>query len=253
MKAKKSLGQHFLHNEYVAEKIANAIDEADLDNILEVGPGMGMLTKYLVKKGKNLKVVELDRESVTWLNENMPELKDDIINGDFLKLRLEAIFDGQFALIGNYPYNISSQIVFKMIDYRDRIPVMVGMFQREMARRIVAPPGNKEYGVISVLSQAYYEGKLLFYVSKGQFNPPPKVESAVIRLVRKEIDDFGCDEKLFKRIVKLSFNQRRKMLRSSLKSMMKGIDHTSDEIFTERPEQLSVKDFIYLTNIFEKA
>jgi 16S rRNA (adenine1518-N6/adenine1519-N6)-dimethyltransferase len=215
-----------------------------------VGPGKGMLTKYLLEKDYHLKVVEADRDMVDFLKANYPKLaEEDIIFDDFLKIKMEEHVGNRFAVIGNFPYNISSQIVFKIIACREFVPEMVGMFQKEMAERIVASEGSKTYGVISVLTQAFYDAKYLFTVQAGSFNPPPKVKSAVIRLVRKSnYDDLGCDPKLFKQVVKLSFGQRRKMLRNTLKSMIQDTAIEKDPILSERPEQLSVKAFIDLTN-----
>ncbi len=247
MKAKKSYGQHFLTNENMAQRIADSFTLAH-ERVLEVGPGKGMLTKYLLEKDFELKVVEADRDMVAYLQKFYPRLAANIIEGDFLKGDLEEVFEGQpFALIGNFPYNISSQIVFKMVESRRLISEMVGMFQLEMAARIIAPPGGKDYGVISVLTQAFYDGELLFKVSRGNFNPPPKVESAVIRLKRKEKQTLDCDENLFRQIVKTTFGQRRKMLRNTLKLFVKDESVLEDSFFQKRPEQLSVADFIALT------
>lgn len=250
MKAKKSYGQHFLNNEDIANKIANSLAlSSTYDQLLEVGPGRGMLTKYLLEhKHLTLTVVDADRDMIFYMEENYPQLGDRIIMADFIKFKLKDQFNGnQFAIIGNFPYNISSQIVFKMIDHREQVPELVGMFQKEMAKRIVAEPGSKIYGVISVLTQAYYDGHYLFSVSNGNFDPPPKVQSAVIRLTRKENQDLGCDHKLFKAIVKLTFGQRRKMLRNTLKTYLKGDPLLEEEFFKQRPEQLSVQDFIKVT------
>ncbi|MEM1220907.1 MAG: 16S rRNA (adenine(1518)-N(6)/adenine(1519)-N(6))-dimethyltransferase RsmA, partial [Bacteroidota bacterium] len=227
MKAKKSYGQHFLTNEHLAEKISKSLQRTDeFARVLEVGPGKGMLTKYLIERDFALTVVEADRDMIAYLEEHYPALQPHIVSGDFLKVNLAATMQGKpFGLIGNFPYNISSQIVFKMIKHRDLVPEMVGMFQKEMADRIIAPPGNKTYGVISVLTQAYYEGEMLFKVSRGSFNPPPKVESAVIRLSRKENFNLECDERLFRTVVKQAFNQRRKMLRNTLKSFFQGTSY----------------------------
>jgi len=251
LKAKKSFGQHFLNREDIAERIANSLS---INNemghpVLEVGPGKGMLTKYLLDKYPLLKVVEADVDMVNYLNKYYPQLEGRILSGDFLKVDLAEVFEGQsFSLIGNFPYNISSQIVFHMIKYRHIVPEMVGMFQKEMADRIIAKPGGKDYGVISVLAQAYYEGKNLINVDKSCFSPPPKVQSAVIRLVRKENQDLGCDEKLFRQVVKTSFNQRRKMLRNTLKPLFpEGSTALEDTFFQQRPEQLSLASFIELT------
>jgi len=247
MKAKKSYGQHFLTNEQLAQRIANSFT-APPQRVLEVGPGKGMLTKYLLDQDFELRVVEADRDMVAYLEEYYPALAANIITGNFLRLKLNRVFDeNPFTLIGNFPYNISSQIVFKMLDYRAYVPEMIGMFQREMAERIIAPPGDKTYGVISVLTQAFYEGELLFKVSRGNFNPPPKVESAVIRLVRKAPYDLDCDESLFKSVVKQAFGQRRKMLRNTLKHLVRDPDVLAEDFFKQRPERLSVQDFIALT------
>ena len=252
MKPKKSYGQHFLTSEPIAERIARSLSDAPpYDQVLEVGPGKGMLTKYLLHQDYNLKVVEADRDMVAYLQENYPELKESIIAANFLRLNLREIMeDKPFGLIGNFPYNISSQILFKMVDFKDLIPEMVGMFQLELAERVVSPPGSKAYGVISVLVQAYYSGELLFRVKKGSFFPPPKVESAVIRMTRKEDTKLDCDEKLFKTVVKVAFSQRRKMLRNTMKSLVgKGADLLTNPFFQQRPEQLSVSDFVKLTQL----
>ncbi len=250
MKAKKSYGQHFLVDETISSDIAESLRmENGLKNVLEVGPGKGMLTKYLLEKDYNFRAVEADRDMVTYLKEHYPQMEDMIIQEDFLKIKLEEIFDNEpLALIGNYPYNISSQIIFKMIDYKDLIPEMVGMFQKEVGERIVAPPGSKTYGVISVLAQAYYEGELVIHVGPQSFDPPPKVQSVVIRLKRKERMEIDCDPKFFKSVVKQAFSQRRKMLRNTMKSFIKGDELLQDEFFRQRPEQLSVEDFVKLTN-----
>lgn len=253
MKAKKSFGQHFLNREEIAERIANSLTvNNELGHpVLEVGPGKGMLTKYLLKQYPLLKVVEADVDMVNILHKYYPQLENRVISGDFLKVDLAAVFEGQsFSLIGNFPYNISSQIVFRMIKYRDIVPEMVGMFQKEMADRIIAKPGGKDYGIISVLAQAYYEGKTLFDVDKSCFTPPPKVQSAVIHLIRKENQDLGCDEGLFRQVVKTSFNQRRKMLRNTLKPLFpEGSTELEDVFFQKRPEQLSLADFVAVTKM----
>ena len=255
MKAKKSFGQHFLNREEIAERIASSLSiNNELGHpVLEVGPGKGMLTKYLLKQYPLLKVVEADVDMVNILHKYYPQLENRVISGDFLKVDLAAVFEGQsFSLIGNFPYNISSQIVFRMIKYRAIVPEMVGMFQKEMADRIIAKPGGKDYGVISVLAQAYYEGKTLFNVDKSCFSPPPKVQSAVIHLIRKENQDLGCDEGLFRQVVKTSFNQRRKMLRNTLKPLFpEGSTALEDEFFQKRPEQLSLADFVGVTQQVE--
>lgn len=251
MKAKKSFGQHFLNDEILAESIADSLLLLDQYNdVLEVGPGRAMLTKYLISRPYDLRVVEADRDMVEYLQYNYKMLHGKIINEDFLKVKLEEYFDKkQFGLIGNFPYNISSQILFKMLEYKEQIPEMVGMFQKEVAERVIAKPGGKTYGVISVLIQAYYEGEYLFTVDKSKFTPPPKVQSAVIRLTRKENQELGCDYKLFRRVVKTAFSQRRKMLRNTMKQFFgKGAPVLEEELFTLRPERLSVEDFIALTN-----
>lgn len=253
-KAKKSYGQHFLANSDIARRIADALlldDECPA--IVEVGPGKGMLTQFLRNKGKDLFLVEADPDMVEWLNKHMPEVKPGLIYSDFLKLHLDtAIHAPSFALIGNFPYNISSQIVFHMLKYRDRIPQMVGMFQKEMALRIVADKGSKIYGVISVLTQAYYTAEYLFSVAPGSFSPPPKVQSGVIRLMRKPDDSLTCDHRLFRIVVKQAFSQRRKMLRNTMKTFLKGDELLSDSFFEQRPEQLSVQDFEHLTNLISE-
>lgn len=254
LKAKKSYGQHFLNNEQIASDIADSLQRTDrYQRIIEVGPGKGMLTKYLLEKDCQILVVEADRDMVTYLNKHFPALKNQIISLDFLRFDPQAFFpDEPFALIGNYPYNISSQIVFWMLKFRALIPEMVGMFQKEVAERIIAAPGSKSYGVISVLVQAHYEGEYLFTVDNTNFNPPPKVQSAVIRLRRKEQVELNYDEKLFTRVVKQAFSQRRKMLRNTMKSFIKGDEMLQEPFFQQRPEQLSLEDFIEMTNKISK-
>lgn len=254
MRAKKSYGQHFLNNEYMAEKIAEGLELTHLyQKVLEVGPGKGMLTKYLVKRDFELTVVEADRDMVAYQEEHFPSLKGRIISSDFLKINIKEHFgEENFALIGNYPYNISSQIVFTMLENRAQIPEMVGMFQKEVADRIIAKHGSKTYGVVSVLVQAYYEGYYMFTVKPGNFNPPPKVQSAVIRLVRKENQDLGCSYKLFRRVVKQAFSQRRKMLRNTMKIFIKDPVLLKDDFFNTRPEQVDVEKFVWLTNWIQK-
>jgi 16S rRNA (adenine1518-N6/adenine1519-N6)-dimethyltransferase len=253
LKAKKSYGQHFLNNEHLAERIAQLLrPELPYKRVLEVGPGRGMLTKYLLDREFHLTVVEADRDMVNYLQRHYPALREDIISADFLKVPLDRIFTEPFALIGNFPYNISSQILFKMLEYRHLIPEMVGMFQLEVAERVIAGPGSKTYGVISVLVQAYYEGEMCIEVDRRNFTPPPKVQSGVIRLSRKKETDLGCDEKLFRRVVKQAFSQRRKMLRNTMKSILPDKDLLSDEFFNKRPEKLSVADFVHLTRWIEE-
>ena len=255
VKPKKFLGQHFLKDLGIAQDIADTVDACPELPILEVGPGMGVLTQFLMKKDRKVKVVELDFESVAYLKENFTDLKENIIEDDFLKLKLENIFNGKpFVLTGNYPYNISSQIFFKMLDYKDLIPCCTGMIQKEVAERIAASPGNKTYGILSVFIQAWYSVEYLFTVHEHVFNPPPKVKSAVIRMTRNETTELGCNEKLFKQIVKTTFNQRRKTLRNSISSILdKNHPLSADPIFNKRPEQLSVKEFVELTNRVEEA
>ena len=250
VKPKKFLGQHFLKDLQIAQDIANTVDACPDIPILEVGPGMGVLTQYLIAKERPVKVVELDFESVAYLKENFSRLGDNIIEQDFLRMDLNKVFDGNpFVLTGNYPYNISSQIFFKMLENKDLIPCCTGMIQKEVAERITASPGNKSYGILSVLIQAWYKVEYLFTVPEHVFNPPPKVKSAVIRMTRNGTRQLGCDEKLFRQIVKTTFNQRRKTLRNSISPILgKGHPLSADLIFNERPEQLSVEEFVELTN-----
>ena len=249
VKPKKALGQHFLTDLSVARRIAETIPANNALPILEIGPGMGVLTQFLNQNERELKVIEIDTESVDYLHRVYPNLQ--VIEGDFLEADLTEMFDGrQFALIGNYPYNISSQIFFKMLDFKELIPMCSGMLQREVAQRICAKPGSKVYGILSVLLQAWYDCEYLFTVDENVFNPPPKVKSGVLRLTRNGVTDLGCDASLFKTVVKTSFGQRRKTLRNSLSSLLpKGSPLFSDEIMSKRPEQLSVEQFIKLTNL----
>jgi 16S rRNA (adenine1518-N6/adenine1519-N6)-dimethyltransferase len=244
---KKHLGQHFLTDENIALKIAQTIQNQNFKNILEIGPGTGVLTKHLITcyPDKDLKVLEIDKESVEFLNVNYPSLK--VISGDFLKIDNQTIFSDDFMVIGNFPYNISSQIVFKVIENRHHIPVMAGMFQKEVAERICEKPNTKAYGIISVLTQAYFDCTYLFTVSEHVFNPPPKVKSGVLIMVKKN-EEPDCDMVKFTYLVKKSFNQRRKMLRKSLKSDFKP-EFLQDDFFMQRPENLSVEDFVYLTKL----
>lgn len=247
--AKKFLGQHFLTDLNVARRIAETLTQGP---VLEIGPGMGVLTQFLLKNPDiDLTAIELDRESVAYLKEWYPELK--LIEGDFLKLDLNKLYpEGEFCVIGNYPYNISSQIFFKVLDYKDRIPVCSGMIQKEVAERLASRPGKKAYGILSVLLQAWYDIEYLFTVDEHVFNPPPKVKSAVVRLCRNSRHELGCDEALFKTVVKTAFNQRRKQMRNSLQGIVgKGNPILNNEIFTKRPEQLSVEEFINLTKLIE--
>ena len=249
VRAKKFLGQHFLKDLSVARRIAETIESGQ---VLEIGPGMGVLTQFLLQNHHiNLTAGELDRESVTYLREWYPELH--LVEGDFLKLNLNELYpEGDFSIIGNYPYNISSQIFFRVLEYKDRIPVCAGMIQKEVAERIAAKPGCKAYGILSVLLQAYYHIEYLFTVDEHVFNPPPKVKSAVIRLTRNERQRLECDEQLFKTVVKTAFNQRRKQMRNSLQQLAgKGNPILEENIFTRRPEQLSVEEFVELTNLLK--
>ena len=251
VRAKKSLGQHFLTDLSIAERIAHTLDDFKHLPVLEVGPGMGVLTQFLLDMGLDLTVVELDSESVDYLEVAFPQLHGRIIGEDFLKMDLHKLYgDKPFCVIGNYPYNISTQIFFKVLDYRDQVLCCSGMLQREVAQRIAEPPGSKTYGILSVLLQAWYDIEYLFTVDEHVFNPPPKVKSGVIRLTRNSVTDLGVDERVFKRIVKNSFGQRRKMLRSSLKSMFSTNPAVMErDVFRLRPEQLSVEDFIDLTKL----
>ena len=248
VKAKKHLGQHFLKDESIAQKIADTLNLDGYNEVLEIGPGMGVLTKYLLNKPVNTYVIEIDSESVVYLDENFPKLKGRIIAQDFLKYNINEVFDGkQFAIIGNFPYNISTQIVFKALEYRHQIPEFAGMFQKEVAERICEKKGSKTYGILSVLAQAFYEAEYLFTVDENVFIPPPKVKSGVLRLRRKENYTLPCSEKLFFTIVKTAFQQRRKTLRNSLKTLNLSDNLREDTIFDLRPEQLSVEQFVSLT------
>ncbi|WP_396212790.1 16S rRNA (adenine(1518)-N(6)/adenine(1519)-N(6))-dimethyltransferase RsmA [Flavobacterium sp.] len=252
VKAKKHLGQHFLKDESVAKNIADTLNLAGYENVLEIGPGMGVLTKYLLEKPITTYVVEIDTESVDYLNENYPKLKDKIIAKDFLKYNINEIFEGkQFAIIGNFPYNISTQIVFRTLEYRSQIPEFSGMFQKEVAERICSKKGSKVYGILSVLAQAFYDAEYLFTVDENVFNPPPKVKSGVLRLRRKENYELPCSEKLLFTVVKTAFQQRRKTMRNSLKTLNLSDNLREDTIFDLRPEQLSVEQFIELTQKIE--
>lgn len=263
VRPKKFLGQHFLTNQSIARAIADTVDACPNLPILEVGPGMGVLTQYLLTKSRPVKVVEIDFESVAYLRQNFPQMEEQIIEDDFLKMHLDRVFNGHpFVLTGNYPYNISSQIFFKMLEFKDLIPCCTGMIQKEVAERMAANPGNKTYGILSVLLQAWYNVEYLFTVEPGAFNPPPKVKSAVIRLTRNQTTELGCNEPLFRRVVKTTFNQRRKMMRGSLKPLLTQLDNergfTGDHqeflalpLLTQRPEQLSVNQFIELTNAID--
>jgi 16S rRNA (adenine1518-N6/adenine1519-N6)-dimethyltransferase len=251
VKAKKHLGQHFLKDASICDNIANQLTgHGGYSKILEIGPGMGALTKSLLKRpDSDVYVMDIDKESIVYLHENFKELttNNKIIDGDFLKIDLKEIFgDVSFAVAGNFPYNISTQILFKVLEYRDQIPEVVGMFQKEVAERIAHPPGTKAYGILSVFLQAYYDISYCFTVDEDKFIPPPKVKSGVIHLTRNKVEKLDCDEKLFRNVVKTAFNQRRKTIRNSVKSMT-GDRDTSLPIFDKRPEQLSVNEFVELT------
>lgn len=278
VRAKKSLGQHFLTDLSIAQRIADSLtvplpadvmsasvnaNEPETD-VLEIGPGMGVLTQYLLQRQDiRLKMVEIDRESVDYLLVHFPQINGALIEADFLKLRLETFFNGRFCIIGNFPYNISSQIFFKILDYKDSVPQVVCMIQKEVAERIAEKPGSKTYGILSVLLQAWYDIEYLFTVGEGAFNPPPKVKSAVIRLVRNSRTDLGCDEGLFKTVVKTAFNQRRKTMRNSLRPIVSArasremwddgqtASFLADPVFDLRPERLGVEDFISLTRLLQ--
>ncbi|CAM3711728.1 16S ribosomal RNA methyltransferase KsgA/Dim1 family protein [Flavobacterium saliperosum S13] len=248
VKAKKHLGQHFLNDESIAKNIADALTLKGYKNVLEIGPGMGVLTKYLLEKPIDTYVIEIDTESVTYLEAHYPKLHGKIISKDFLKYNIKEVFkDEPFAIIGNFPYNISTQIVFRTLELRDQIPEFSGMFQKEVAERICSKKGSKVYGILSVLAQAFYDVEYLFTVDEHVFTPPPKVKSGVMRMIRKENYQLPCDEKLLFTVVKTSFNQRRKTMRNSLKSMNLSDKLREDSIFDLRPEQLSVEQFIELT------
>ena len=249
VRPKKALGQHFLTDLDVAARIASTLDAAPGMPVLEIGPGMGVLTQYILASGRELDVVEIDTESVAWLRSHIPALDGHIIEGDFLRLPLDTLFDGRpFALIGNYPYNISSQIFFHMLEYRDHVPFCSGMLQREVAERIAAAPGSRTRGILSVLLQLWYDVRYLFTVPPGVFNPPPKVHSGVIELKRNSRQDAGCDERLLRTVVKTAFGQRRKTLRNSLRGLLPpGAQLPDSPMMAMRPEQLSVDQFVELT------
>ena len=259
VRAKKALGQHFLNDLDVAKRIADTIEPQELPAehkdwgsipVVEVGPGMGVLSRFLMEAKREVKAIELDSESVEFLKKVFPALH--VIEGDFLKMNLDDIFNSEFALIGNYPYNISSQIFFKVLDYKEKIPVVAGMLQKEVAQRICSKPGSKVYGILSVLLQAWYDCEYLFDVPPGVFNPPPKVTSGVIRLLRNDRTELGCDEKFFKTVIKTSFGQRRKTLKNSLASFIPmNSSLWNDPVLSRRPETLSVEEFISLTNALQ--
>ena len=247
VKAKKHLGQHFLKDLNIAQKIADTLSLANYKKVVEIGAGMGVLTQFLLKKDTELYVVEIDKESVAYLEAHYPELRGKIIADDFLKYDIAGYLREPFAIIGNFPYNISTQIVFKLLELRDYVPEFSGMFQKEVAERICEREGSKTYGILSVLVQAFYEATYLFTVSEGVFNPPPKVKSGVLRLVRKPNYHLDCDEALFFTIVKTAFNQRRKTLRNSLKPLLTNESLKKNSIFDKRPEQLPWQDFVFIT------
>lgn len=252
VKAKKNLGQHFLKDKEIAHRIAATLEQFPSLPVLEVGPGTGVLTEFLLKIQRELTVVEIDRESVAYLETHYPQLNGKILEQDFLRMDLSQFFDGQFCIIGNYPYNISSQIFFKVLDNKDAIPCCSGMIQKEVAERMIATPGNKAYGILTVLLQAWYDIEYLFTVDEHAFIPPPKVKSAVVRLTRNKRKQLNCNEKLFKMVVKTGFNQRRKMLRNSVKSLLAEESPLPDDpMLMKRPEQLSIEQFEELTNLLE--
>lgn len=252
VRAKKHLGQHFLTDLSIARQIVDSLEVENDFPVLEIGPGMGVLTQFM-GDFSNLSLVEIDRESVEYLRNNLPFVGDKIYEHDFLKMDIAATFPAKFAIIGNFPYNISSQIFFKVLEHKNRVTQVVCMLQREVARRLASPPGSKEYGILSVFLQAYYDIEYLMTVNEGVFNPPPKVKSAVIRLKRNNIDTYNCDEKVFFTVVKTAFNQRRKTLRNSLKALFTNNAHElTNPIFNMRPEQLSVNDFVYLASLLAK-
>lgn len=249
VKAKKFLGQHFLTDEGIAKHIVDSLSESS-HNVIEIGPGMGVLTKYLITRNNtNFHVVEIDRESVVYLHNHYPSLH--IIEGDFLKIDLSSLFQDTYSIIGNFPYNISSQILFKVFDNRNNVTEVVGMFQKEVAERVAAGPGSKTYGILSVLLSAFYNIEYLFTVNENVFNPPPKVKSAVIRLTRNNVTKLGCDENLFVQVVKAGFNQRRKTLRNALRQLGLSLENTPMELLAKRAEQLSVSQFIEITKTIQ--
>lgn len=252
VKAKKNLGQHFLTDLNIAGKIVGSLS-SNTPNVLEIGPGMGVLTQFLFQNSAYHTIaIEIDRESVAYLQQQYPAQSNCFICGDFLRYDIQPLFNAEpFSIIGNFPYNISSQIFFKVLEHKNQIPEVVGMIQKEVAERLAAPPGSKTYGILSVLLQAYYKIEYLFTVNENVFTPPPKVKSAVIRLTRNEITDLGCDEKLFKQLIKTCFNQRRKMIRNTIKPFISK-DGFSHPFLTQRPEQLSVADFVELANAIVK-
>lgn len=255
VRAKKSLGQHFLHDQGIARRIVESLQvDADPLAVLEIGPGMGVLTKFLVEIDRmDLTLIEIDRDSVKYLKKNYPKLEPKLIEGDFLDLDLKQVFPGKFAIIGNFPYNISSQIFFKALEYKDQVTQVVCMLQKEVADRIASKEGNKTYGILSVLLQAYFDIEYLFKVPPGVFTPPPKVMSAVIRLKRNNRVTLPCDEKLFVQVVKQAFNTRRKTLRNALKNLTLAAEISTLELMDKRAEQLTVDQFVHLTQLIEKS
>ena len=250
VRAKKSLGQHFLKDQKIAERIVDSLDTTLAGSVLEIGPGTGVLTQYLVNLVNiEFKAAEIDTESIEYLQKNFPQIGENLLEGDFLKMDLDKVFRTKFSVIGNFPYNISSQIFFKLIDHKDQVPQIVCMLQKEVAERLASPPGNKSYGILSVLLQAWYDIDYLFTVEPGSFIPPPKVKSAVISLKRNSRLSLGCDEVMFRKVVKASFNQRRKAVRNSVKQLLEGKTPPDSYLFGMRPEQLSVEEFVELTNL----
>ncbi len=252
VKPKKSLGQHFLTDHNIAQKIVRSLDTSSTSNVVELGPGKGILTKYLHQDEKiNLRLVEIDGESVSWLHQHYPSLGNRIIQADFLKIDLKELFVEPFLLIGNFPYNISSQIFFRVLENKDQVPGVVCMIQKEVSERIASKPGSKAYGILSVLLQTFYEVEFLFTVNEKVFDPPPKVKSAVIKFKRNGRETLGCDTSLYFKVVKTAFNQRRKMLRNSLKNLLPEATE-KERMLQRRPEQLSVEEFIELSRFIEK-
>jgi 16S rRNA (adenine1518-N6/adenine1519-N6)-dimethyltransferase len=245
--AKKSLGQHFLNNSQKAEEIVGFLEARDASRIIEIGPGMGVLSQFILKRCENCQFIEIDKEAVDYLTLKYPDIKGKIIHRDFLKIKSDELDADKIAIIGNFPYNISSQILFKVLENRHKIIEVVGMFQKEVAERVISAPGSRVYGILSVLIQAYYQTELKMELGPGCFSPPPKVHSSVIRLKRNSVEKLECDEQLFYKIVKLTFNQRRKMIRNSIK-MIGVSDNFTSEFITYRPEQLGVGQFVDLTN-----
>jgi 16S rRNA (adenine1518-N6/adenine1519-N6)-dimethyltransferase len=252
VKPKKSLGQHFLTDNNIARKIVDSLTFTNYSQVLEIGPGMGVLSAYLLElPGKDMKFVEIDRSSLEYLNEHLPEIRGKVYEGDVMRISLAEFFTGPFAVIGNFPYNISSQLFFRILENKGQVTEVVCMLQKEVARRLASPPGSREYGILSVFLQGYYDIEYLFTVPPQVFNPPPKVQSAVIRLRRNARQALPCNEVLFAKVVKTAFNQRRKVLRNSLRSMYHP-EAMLDEIFRKRPEQLGVEEFVQLTILAEK-